>query len=84
MPPIDLLFRNGLPDNAQEELEKLKNLLTGLTLNPLSQDDITWTWSESGNYTVRNGYRAMKNNPRILNKASKIWKLDVPDRKSVV
>lgn len=77
---IDTLFRSNLFEIAQEELLNLKLLLTGVTLDTLSKDDISWPWNDSGMYTVREGYRAMKNTPRIENKACKIWKLHVPPR----
>lgn len=66
------------------ELIWLQHLLSGLSLKPLNQDDITWCWSESCIYTVRGGYRAMKNTPRIQRGAHKIWKLHVPSRMKVL
>lgn len=80
---LTALFRPISSDTANLELVKLQNSLSGMVLNPITKDDISWKWKESGPYKVREGYKAMKDAPIILNRAQRIWKLQAPPRMKV-
>lgn len=81
-------IRNKFRDDlSQQETDELHQLNCLLVLNPVRQeigsDGAIWKWEESGQFTVRLAYYALKNTPRIRTGRHKLSKLVVPPRMQV-
>lgn len=83
---LEGFFRLIISDIAMAEFRSLQSLLAQLTTHPNTPDDIVWIWTESGIFTVKSAYRALKFIPRIAivaNRIHKVWKLNIPPRMKV-
>lgn len=74
------LFRSNLSLQVQMELQTLQAHITATRLQEGRKDEIIWSWTEAGTFTVKFAYKALKNLPRVGTSLSKIWKIKVPPR----
>lgn len=74
------MFVHSLPILAEQELQKLRQLLQSTTLDQHAHDDIQWKWKASGQFTVKSAYTALKDGPRIITRQQNIWEWKVPPR----
>lgn len=56
---------------TQEVLQKLENQLCQITLVLGQKYDVHWKWNASGLFTVKSGYTAMKEGPKIKSSIKK-------------
>ena len=56
-------FRLITSNIALSEFTTLQQLMAQLNLQPNTHDDIVWIWTDSGLFTVKSAYRAMKTFP---------------------
>lgn len=74
--PIRDCFQQILTEEAEEELQIIRGYLQRVVIHTSQeQDDIRWNRSETGTYTVKSAYRALKDKPIIVSHVHRLWKL---------
>jgi hypothetical protein len=76
---LQLSFRRGVSEKIMGMWEELKAAVQSITLNN-EEDQILWTYSSSGKYSVRSLYAIVNHRGVVPIFIHAVWKLNIPPR----
>lgn len=74
-----LALRQPISTTAEEQQTELMIHMAQTTIEA-GQDGTRWKWTDTGTFTVKSAYGAIKNEPHISNNLHRIWKTKAPPR----